>query len=343
MIVRWAIILPLVLALGLSVNYGAQQRIDAMRDAQFDEELLYLPNEQLLQHFTGGMSSVVASLLWLRCIQYTTETFGEGRKLEWLNHMSHTITRLDPHFVDVYRYGGIFLAALEADDDASIELMRKGMLNNPHAWELPLEIAMVYLLNRRDQPDSARHGARYLAMAVATGKAPQHVTTFAQNIQLQHNLPEIERAMWMDTLETARDDFMRELAQRKLDELGIRETCSALTGAVEQFEAKTGRLPSGFDELVRTGHIDQKPRDPLGGSYLIAPDGEVQNTVLLDDAVERRMNRIRADLRRFKEAHGRYPEELDEMVRKRDIGFIPDHPYYGRDWNYDPVSGEVSP
>lgn len=343
MIFRWVVILPVVLALCLSLNYQIQHRVDAMRDNRFDEELLYLPNEHLLQHFTGGMSSVIASLLWLRCIQYTTETFGEGRKLEWLNHMCETITRLDPHFVDVYRYGGIFLAALEADDDASIELMRSGMAHNPWNWELPYEIAMVYLLNRRDQPDSPRHGARFLGMAVATGKAPEYVATFAQNIQFQHDLPEIERAMWTDTFETTQDDFMRELAKRKLAELDIRETCAALTEVVELFQAQTGRLPGGFGELAAAGLIEAPPSDPLGGRYLITPDGEVQNTVLLDDAVERRLNRLRGGVRRFHEAHGRYPADFDEMVEERSIAFIPDHPYYDQDWSYDPESGEVSP
>ena len=35
-----------------------QNNLDAMREDKLDEELLYLPNEKLLNHFTGGMSSV---------------------------------------------------------------------------------------------------------------------------------------------------------------------------------------------------------------------------------------------------------------------------------------------
>ena len=42
---------------------------------RFDEELLYLPNENLLNHFTAGLSSVVADLLWLRTIHYTVKEF----------------------------------------------------------------------------------------------------------------------------------------------------------------------------------------------------------------------------------------------------------------------------
>ena len=127
MIARWLVIAPLTVAIGLACCVMAQKHLDASRQTGFDEELLYLPNEKLLNHFTGGLDSVVADLLWLQCIQYTAEEFKGDHKYVWLNHMTDTITRLDPYFVDVYRYGGVFLAALKADNDASVNLMKRGM------------------------------------------------------------------------------------------------------------------------------------------------------------------------------------------------------------------------
>ncbi|HQK77296.1 MAG TPA: hypothetical protein PKZ25_13970, partial [Candidatus Hydrogenedentes bacterium] len=112
MIARWLVIAPLTVAIGLACCVMAQKHLDASRQTGFDEELLYLPNEKLLNHFTGGLDSVVADLLWLQCIQYTAEEFKGDHKYVWLNHMTDPITRLDPYFVDVYRYGGVFLAAL---------------------------------------------------------------------------------------------------------------------------------------------------------------------------------------------------------------------------------------
>lgn len=138
MIKRWLIAAPLAIALAWICSFAAQPRIDRIRKPQnLDEQLLYLPNEKLLRHFAGGMDSIVADLLWLRCIQYTALHFKTDRKFTWLRLMCGVITRLDPYFAPVYRHGGMFLAALDANDDAGLQLLHSGIEKNPDAWELP--------------------------------------------------------------------------------------------------------------------------------------------------------------------------------------------------------------
>lgn len=183
----------------------AQRQMDAMRDRAFDEELLYLPNEKLLDGFTAGMSGVVADLLWIQCIQYTAEQFRGDFKFVWLDHMLKTITRLDPYFTDVYQWGGVFLAMLKHDDDASINLLKSGIPHNPTSWQLPFEIARTYVLNRKDEVN----GARYMAMAAATGDPPQFVIDWAKNLQKRHNMYDVERGMWLDIIQHSGDEKSR--------------------------------------------------------------------------------------------------------------------------------------
>lgn len=332
----------LVAAVALGTAYVPQVRMDRQRQSKFDDELLYLPNEKLLNHLTCGMSSVVADILWLRCIQYTSKHFKGDHKFTWLAHMGNTITRLDPNFVDAYRYTGVFLAGLKADDMASAELMKRGFLENPDAWELPYEIAMVYLLNRRDEPGSAEMAARYLAMAVATERAPESVLAIAQGLQRKHNLVDIERQLWQDMLQSSRDQFRRDMAERKLQELDIRENVAALDRVVAHFEAARKRKPASLEELVQPGGLDRIPADPLGGRYFLDEDGKVQNTTLLDSAVERRMEVIRDQIAKFQRQCGRLPVSLQEMVDMKVVKAIPGHPYKDRDWSYNPQTGEVS-
>ncbi len=338
---RWLIVLPLTLALICPCILIAQTEIDASREAKFDEELLYLPNEKLLNHFTGGMSSVVADVLWLKCIQYTSKHFRSDRKFTWLDHMCGTITRLDPHFTDVYLYGGIFLAAIKADSDASIELLQKGMVENPDAWELPHEIAMVYLLNRREEPDSPSRAAEYLKMAVDTDNAPQSVINLAQNLAIMHNLTDVERAMWLEMKENSGEKMMRDLAERKLQELTLRESCDVMNKAIEMFREKHGRPPETLQQLVSGGILVAVPTDPLGGKYFLDQEDVAQNTTLLDATVERRLDRIRAGLERFKERTGHWPETLEEAVESDDLSFIPKNPYADREWRYNKLNGAV--
>ncbi len=340
MIARWLVIAPLTLAIGLACCVIAQKQMDARRQVSFEEELLYLPNEKLLNHFTGGMDSVIADLLWLQCIQYTAEEFQGDHKYVWLNHMTDTITRLDPYFADVYRYGGIFMACLKADSDASVNLMKRGMVHNPGAWTLPYEIAMVYLLNRKDDPESPARAAQFLHMAVATGTAPQFVLDLASNIAKQHDLDAFERAMWEDMARNSGEKMMRELAQRKLEELAIAGVCEQLTLAVELYEKRHNRPPGALSGLVSGGILEKLPEDPLGGRFFLA-GREVLNTTLQDEKLVRRLNLIRSGLRRYHERTGTWPPALERIVEERDLAFIPPHPYPDRAWRYDPATGDV--
>ncbi|MDX9973876.1 MAG: hypothetical protein RBU21_12910 [FCB group bacterium] len=329
-------------AVALGGTSLTQIRMDNLRERKFDDELLYLPNEKLLNHFTGGMSSVIADFLWLRCIQYTSQHFQSDNKFTWLAEMGNTITRLDPYFVDAYRYTGIFLAGLKADDDASIELMKKGFIENPEAWELPYETSMVYLLNRREEPGSAAIAAHYLGMAVATERAPESVLAIAQGLERKHNLNDVARQIWQDMLANSNDELRKNMAKRKLMELDIRENAAALERIAQEFEKAQGRAPANIDELVTAGYLTQLPPDPLGGRYFLE-EGHVENTTLLDDLVQRKLDVVRKQVEKFTRESGRPPKTLEEMVESKVVTSTPSHPYKGRTWKYDPQTGEVSP
>lgn len=340
---RWGVVAPVVAVLTLAGVAGVQGRIDAQRERVFDQELLYLPNEHLLTHFTAGMAPVIASVLWLRTLSYTVAEFhGDGR-FTWLAQMGDVVTRLDPHFLNAYRYTAMFLAALRADDDASIELLQRGIPHNPQAWQLPYEIGMVYLTNRRDEPGAATMAAHWLQAATATGTAPNKVWATAEGLMQQHRMADLERAMWIEVLETAEDDFERSIAVRKLEELAIRETVTALNEAVGVFEERMGRAPGSLAELHTAGILPALPEttDPLGGTFRIEADGTVTNTTLLDVRADRLRSQLAARVRDFEREKGRRPVSLDELVTHEFLRRVPEHPYPGQAWQYDPATGLV--
>jgi hypothetical protein len=98
------VLATVILALA-GITVFAQMRADAFKPQRKDE-IVYLPNQKLLMHFTAGMNSIVADLLWLRCVQYTGVEIKESHNFAWLKQMLNTIVKMDPHFADVYRYGG---------------------------------------------------------------------------------------------------------------------------------------------------------------------------------------------------------------------------------------------
>jgi hypothetical protein len=338
--VRRATAALLVVVLGLGITGLAQARIDHSRDAGFDDELLYLPNKKLLNHFTAGLDGVIADLLWLRCIQYTSKEFREERKLRWLEHMCDVITDLDPYYVAVYRHGGIFLAALKADDDASLRLLKKGMRANPTAWELPYEAAMVYLLNRRDQKGAQEAGAMYLRISDATGTAPGHVHQFALNLQRMHGLFDVERGLWQDRLEHSEDANVREMAARQLKLLDYRETVSQLDEACQAWAETHGEAPPSLDVLYE-GELPAHPDVP--GRYFIDTDGTVKHTAVIDAEMTRRLAMLEGGIASFEEKEGRLPADLQELRESGMLPYMPRHGYADGEWRYDPETGAVSP
>ena len=324
----------LAIALSFVCTTVAQRRVDTIR-AKNTEDVLYFPNERMLKSFTCGQSSIVADVLWLKCIQYTSKEFHGDFKFELLNRMLDTITRLDPNFVDAYKWGGIFLAMLKRDNDASIDLLERGIEHNPRSWELPFEAARTYILNRHD----GVMGAKWMALAASTGEPPMFVVNWAKNLQAQHNLGDIERDMWTQIVQNTADPNMRETAQRRLTEVDLREMCALLDGAAKKYLEMKGAAPTGLDDLAAAGLISGRPTDPLGGSYFINAKGVVQNTTLLDEQVEERKVFLKGAIAKYKEKSGSLPTSIDAL---RDGGFIiPTHPYLDRSWQYDPATGEV--
>lgn len=337
---RRSLVGVVIVALGFGILVPTQRHINAERKTGFDEHLLYLPQKDLLTHFTAGLNGVVADVLWLKCIQYTMRHFKTDSKFTWLNQMCIMVTTLDPYFVDAYRYGGIFLAALKADDDASLKLLERGAIKNPDRWELPYEMATVYLLNRREEPGSAKLAARYMMIAAETGTAPKSVVEFAADLSAQHNLGDLEASIWQNMLHSPQK-MMRELAARKLKELALRSDCVALTRALAVYRGKVGSPARRLSDLVSAGVVRALPTDPLGGSFIIDAAGKVQATTLLKVTMKRRLNELRADLREFRHKEGRWPKTLEEMKENGVTAFIPAYPYAGGRWTYDAQTGHV--
>lgn len=336
---RQAIAFTAALAV-FGVAVFAQRAANEVRVEAEGEEILYLPNQKILNHFTGGLNSVVADLLWLRCIQYVGQENKGDRNFTWLNQMLETVVQLDPYFGDAYRYGGMFLASLRADDDAGIDLLERGFIANPDNFQLPYELAMIFLLNRKDEPGAKERATHYLSMAAAIEGCPEFIRDLATKLQGQYNLVEVEREMWQRMAE-GDDKLLRELGQRKLVEMDIRKAVENLNQAVLVFNQRQGRFPVSLDEMVQAGLIKSLGADPLGGSFFLGEDGVIRNTTLLDEEKNNRLKTIRNQINAFQNRSGRWPETLEELSARGQATAIPEHPYPGERWRYDGATGTV--
>ncbi len=327
-------------ALCFAAAVAFQMGADRARSADRGASVLYLPNEKLLSHATVGLNTIIADVLWLHCIQYVAIENRQARNFTWLETMVRTTVRLDPHFRDAYRFGAIFLSALKADAEASTRLLHIGIPQNPRAWELPYELGMNYLMNRRNEPDARRYAAYYLGMSAATGRSPEFVAVTAAKLQSENNLDNVEEDMWRQMLESP-DKMMRDLAERKLKELFIRGILPVLSQAAGQYHDKTERWPETIEDLKREGIVQNDPPDPLGGRYFFGPDGKALNTTLLDNEKKVAQGIIEQAVRNYQDKKDKWPDSLDAVVKEDLIKEIPPNPYPGQSWKYDPAAGTV--
>lgn len=317
-----------------------QFRVDAARPKQNPDDLLYLPNERLLNHFTAGMSGVIADYLWVQCCTYVGRQVQTDWNFQWLRQMIDTVVRLDPYFVPAYRYGAMFLAALRQEDDAALELLHRGMVLNPDAWELPYEAAMVHLLNRKDEPDSKYNATFYLTLAVETGNSPAYVAEVAGVLQGQYNLTGLEREMW-EKVQNSDNQLLRDLAKSKLEEVRIKDNLRVLEDLIERHRVQFGEPPKTLERLIEVGYIPAITPDPLGGRYFLGPDGRAKNETLLSHAARDIRAQVEEAIRAYKDKEGSLPASLDALVASGRMGVIPPHPWPGKRWAYDAASGTV--
>jgi len=337
------IITPLVVIVFLVGIGFTQKKADALLKESTGNELLYFPNDKLLIHFTAGMSNIVADLMWIQTIQYTASEFHhQNNKFTWLEHMTNTVTNLDPYFRDAYVNGGTFLASIGADDKA-IPLLKKGVVNNPTSYEIPYELAKVYLLNRRNNPESPAVVSHYIRMAGERHK-PEYRERFlkwANRIQLENDLTDEAYAIWEDVLLTSKDPFIRELAKANLASMVVHVNLKELNQLAETYKEETGSSPERLEDILVPEAITALNEQTDRGRYYLDDDGTVKNTLLQEDIKERLILGLHSTLVLFKQEHHRLPDTLDEFASWMESP-LPEHPLPGESWEYDPITGTIS-
>jgi hypothetical protein len=332
-----------VAAVGLGAAGFVQHRIDTARPEEADE-LLYLPNENLLTYLTGGMHTIIADLLWLETVQYTAKQFrSQERKFTWLEHMANTTVRLDPYFTGAYVYGATFMAGI-GNDEGATRLLHKGLTARPDRYEIPFEMAKIYMMNRRKWDNALAATSYYLAWAGARADDPEWAQGFmdwSRNLQRQHSLIEAGRQVWASMLENAASPMMRDLAKHNIALLDAEALRDSLRQTAARFEDEQGRRPADLTELVRQDYREGIPRDPLGGTFFLDDRGEVRSESVLKDEEERRLGTLRAGIQRFKDEHGRYPESLRELADANSIPAVPRTPLPEQQWMLSPDGRRV--
>ena len=179
------------------------------------QEWLFLPDSKHLKPALLGFHGVAADLLWIQIVQYVGAHMETDMKFPQLAKALELATSLDPHFIEPYRFGGLFLLYFARQPEAAVSLLEKGAAANPDRWELPHDLGRYYYLEARDYPRALRWWER----AEKLPGRPEYLPRFVARLYGQTGHAETALELWAELYRTAQNDSLRALALREIEKL----------------------------------------------------------------------------------------------------------------------------
>ncbi len=88
--------------------------------------------------------------------------------VDYIYPMIDRVRTLDPHFIQPYIFGGVYVLLDTGEIDQAILLLEKGHRSNPDRWEFPLYLGWIYWMYRGD----IKQTHEYLIEAVGKKDCP---------------------------------------------------------------------------------------------------------------------------------------------------------------------------
>jgi tetratricopeptide (TPR) repeat protein len=253
------------------------RRVDRERTGATLQEVLYISSPTLLKRMSLGYDGLLADVYWTRAVQYFGEKLTRGSEhFDLLAPLLEITTTLDPHLLVAYEYGSNFLAPKipggAGQPQRAIKLTEFGIRNNPNQWHLYYDLGFIYYMELGDYAnaekafaDGAKVPNAHQIMPLMAARMAEH----AGNIQTA-------RLMWVTTYQITHDPNVKSNAVAHLNALQVDEDVTTLEALVSHYREKTGHLPRTFGELETANMLRGIPVDPVGHTYKLMPDGNVE-------------------------------------------------------------------
>jgi hypothetical protein len=253
-----------------------QAKIDAGSRAYTPEnEELLLRSGSAVRQMSLGYDSLVADIYWTRAVQYYGSRAGiDGAKFDLLWPLLDIATTLDSKLTIAYRFGAIFLSepppAGAGRPDLAIELVKRGIAENPDNFYLSGDLGFLYYWRMHDYPSAA---AAYLEGSKIPN-APSWLKMMAARITEQGGSVETSRMLWSQIYETSQDKTVRAKATEMLRGLQAQEEEAQLDDLEQKYKDRFGHFPASAGAMLDAGFLRAVPEDPAGYPYVLGADGK---------------------------------------------------------------------
>lgn len=254
-----ALILLVFLA-GVSVHFYLYKRYRSQN--VFFSSMLYLPSGKYLKPVSFGYETLVADFIYLWSIQYYGDP-GFHPQMEYLKHTYDIITELDPHYLDAYQTGALFMFYEGRNPMAGLKLLEQGIRNNPEEWILPMD-AGFYCMMSLKRKDLA---AKYFEMASKTPTATSLAKRALASMHFKMGDKKAAFVLWREVYEVAETPSIKQIAYQHMHDLRILIDIEQIQNAIWNFYIRYNKNPLNLEQLVAQGFLKEVPADPDGKPY----------------------------------------------------------------------------
>jgi len=271
-------VLAIVLVVCFVASVLVRRSVDRLRAEATLEEVLYIPSPRALKAMSLGYEGLLADIYWTRAVQY----FGgkhhqNSMQYQLLAPLLDITTTLDPHLLAAYEFGSVFLTqkppAGAGDPDKAVELVERGINDNPDQWRLYYDLGFIYYIEKHD-PQAA---ADAFERGMKVPNAHPFLKVLAAAMAQQGGEKQKAKLLWEMTYETTEDKNIKDNALKHLAALKVDDDIDHLDEITADYRAKhAGENPATWRDLIADGYLRGVPGDPLGKAYKLMPGGRIE-------------------------------------------------------------------
>lgn len=194
---------------------GVSKSVEGISGRNRKADIMYLPSSEAVRMFSLGYRNIVSDILWFKTVQYYGGYRMGKNSLRLFRHLADVITDLDPRFIFAYKLSAVIMAQDLGELEEGIEILRKGIENNPAEWSLAFEAGFLYYLDGNDYKESQR----YFRLAADMPGADERAMRFAASAAARGGDVETSINMWRRLADSSNDPFMDNLAAGYIEKL----------------------------------------------------------------------------------------------------------------------------
>jgi hypothetical protein len=267
---RWLYVsIAALLALSVAIQVVRDRGWQPYRPA---DPMLWIRSGTLLSRVSVGFENLVADVYWMRAVVYyggERRATGEKPTYNLLHPLLELVTSLDPHFKVAYRFGAIFLTEAYPNGpgrpDLAIGLLQRALASDGPRWEYMQDIGFIHFWWLRDYASAAE----WFTRAADAPGGPVWLRPLAATTLARGGDRNSARLLWRQLAENTDVAWVSETAVRRLRQLDALDVLDQLNASADRFEARTGRRPRSWQELVAGERLRGIPLDPAGTPFAL--------------------------------------------------------------------------